>query len=168
MPKFLSRKLAFAAAGVVAVVIGFRFMRAQTGTPSFPAFGDPTKARFYQLQTNPQSADGGYVLALNSAQVYYPSSSPLLTSTDLTDAIVINGSGGTYSVEVGLAASGVSTLQNFVNANGSAAPVVLVWQTTVYSLTPASAFNLNGGPTIVATGLDAADAAALSTALTTP
>ena len=162
------KRLCVAAAASVAAAL-VEYLIAQSGGAPFPPFGDPAKAQFYKVVDDPQSGAGAYVQQQNLAQVSYLMPVVLLGSSGIASAAVALDTGsGTYAVSCVLNAVGGSAVNQFIAANGSAAPLALVWNNQVISVLAASHFDTVGGQTVVATGQAPGDAAAIAAALTAP
>jgi hypothetical protein len=150
---------------VVALATAAVVLRGQTASSGLPPFGNPDKAEFYPLQTDPESSDGAFVPINGSAEVDYVVPSVLLGATAVaTVNVVSTGIPNMYAVSISLSSTGSSTLAKFILDNGADASIGLVWNNNVVGTHTASELN-TGGEIIVATDLLLSDANALALAL---
>jgi len=151
---------AFVAASFAGMMMTMLF--AQSGTP----FGNPDKAEFYPLQTNPHLSDGVFLPGFDSAENFYVIPRVLLRAADIASASVIPASPGSalFNVEMILNGAGRSKVAGLIAQYGPDRPVAVVWRNMVYYTHLASKLD-TAGAIVVAEGLDQDGALALRAAL---
>lgn len=129
-------------------------------------FGEPTKAQFYPVQTNPQSSEGQFVQLKDSSELVYAIPTPvfLLSDVQSTD-IQPDSTGLLFNVSMRLTTAGVSKVRALIALRGSDAPVVLVWKNLVYNRLTATDLDPPTANIVVATGLEFSAASDLAAAL---
>jgi hypothetical protein len=162
----MSRVIALLSALAAAVVAVFSRRRISTVEVKPNQFGDPSRAEFYAIQTNPQTSNGKHILRANLAEEVYLVPAPLLIKMDIANADVKDSSPGSIlkKVEMILSQAGRSKVQSFVALTSADNPVALVWQNEAQYLYPAKKLD-DSGPITLADGVDSNRAKALKMAL---
>jgi len=129
-------------------------------------FGNPVKAEFYAVQTNPESSNGTFVPRPGTAGVVYLQPSRLLGASDIASIFTAPANPGSavWTVSVLLTSSAVARVNSLIAASSPDAPIALVWQGQVLYQYPASTL-VASGPILIADQLSQTDANNLAAAL---
>jgi preprotein translocase subunit SecD len=130
------------------------------------SFGNPAKAEFYAVQTNPESSDGTFVPRPGAGGVVFLQPSRLLGASDIASIYTAPSNPGSsvWTVSFLLTSSAVARINALIAASSPDAPIALVWQGQVLYQYAASTLVVSG-PILIADQLSQTDANNLGSAL---